>query len=56
MSLSLLFWILLLLWIVCCGATHWPQTKSDWRTASGSLLLLGLILVLGWAVFGEPIK
>lgn len=57
MSKPLLFYILMLLWLVC-GAV--PYVRSGQRpslaASSPSLLLFAIILLLGWAVFGPPIR
>lgn len=54
MTLGLLFWILMLLWLVFGVWQNWPS--PDWRAWGGNFLIFILFLVLGWAVFGAPIK
>jgi len=56
MTLSLLFWVLMLLWIVLGMWSSWSTIKSDWRPAGGQILLFILLLVLGWAQFGAPVQ
>lgn len=51
MTTTLLFWIVFLLWLVL-GLQWRKPTKAD---APGIVLLI-LIFLLGWAVFGWPIK
>lgn len=53
MTLGLLYWILMLLWLVFGLWTNWPLGV---RPAGGHLLLFILLLILGWQVFGAPIK
>ena len=55
MTLALLFWICMLLWLV--AGVPWPAIRAgDWRPAAGSLLLFILFLCVGWHCFGAPIK
>lgn len=59
MAMSLLFWVVLLFWALLglAGASHgWPAIKAQWQPVSWSLILFVLILLLGWATFGPPIK
>lgn len=57
MTRSLLFWILMLLWLVMgLLGTNWQTLKTDWRSSGGGVLLFLLVLVLGWQVFGSPVK
>lgn len=55
MTLQLLYWILLLLWLVF-GLWSNPPSAGNWRPAGGSVLLFLLFLIIGWAVFGAPVK
>lgn len=54
MSIGLIFWILMLIWLIF--ALAW---NNGWISAHGplgnSLLLFILFLLLGWRVFGAPI-
>lgn len=53
MSAGIWFWLLYVLSIIFSGYWH----RSDLRTwAGGSLVLLLLIGLLGWGVFGPPIR
>jgi len=57
MTLALAFWILMLLWLVFGLYSHWPGFVSGQYGPFGSTLLLFLLLLLlGWGVFGAPIK
>ena len=58
MSLQLLFWILMLLWLVFgFWAGYTPgQPYPPFKAWGGNLLLFLLFVVLGWQVFGAPVK
>jgi hypothetical protein len=51
MTISLLFWILMLIWLVSGGVAAWPNL----RAGLPNLVLFLLILILGWHNFGAPI-
>ena len=56
MTLGLVFWILMLLWLLfgawgTLGRPGWPYF---WQ--GHGLLLFILLLLLGWASFGAPIR
>lgn len=55
MTLMLLFWILMLLWIVAYG-WGWSASANPWAQRGPNLLQFLIILALGWQVFGAPIK
>lgn len=49
MTIGLLFWILMLLWLVWGIIQAWP----NWQPfVGGNLLLWVIIALLGWKVFG----
>lgn len=58
MSLGLAFWILMLLWLVF--GLWWNNraafASGNWSPVGGSLLLFLLLLLLGWASFGPPLR
>lgn len=51
MSIGLMFWILMLLWLVFGLWTTWP----NYHLLGGNLMLFILLLLLGWQVFGAPL-
>ena len=52
MSIGLLFWVLMVLWLVL-GVFNWPGRAADARFAmGGSLLEFILLFLLGWRIFG----
>lgn len=57
MTLSLLFWLLMLLWLVFeLWSRQWVLTRESAKPLGSSLLLFLLLLTLGWGVFGAPIR
>lgn len=55
MSLSFLYWLFFILWVVLSVWGHWPAAPpagANWRPWSMSLLLVILLFILGWRVFG----
>lgn len=54
MSLGLAYWILLLVWLVFFGLTHFGYAGA-WGIGVNTILLLVLFLLLGWQVFGPPL-
>jgi hypothetical protein len=54
MTLGLAYWILMLIWLVLglyvgyIGASHY--------VLGGNILLFILLLLLGWQVFGAPLR
>ena len=58
MSLGLIFWILMLIWLVFGMWSNWPASGSaseSLRPMGGTVLLFILLLLLGWNQFGPPI-
>jgi len=56
MSLALLFWILMLIWVIFGFAQGWGAVPGPYGLWGHSILLFFLLLDLGWAVHGAPIK
>lgn len=61
MTLSIAFWVLMLLYLVLGGWWWWPavppaNSPASWRPFGGHLFLWLLLLILGWATFGAIIK
>jgi len=56
MTKSLLFWILMLIWLVFGLWSNWSKIRDDWKPTGGTLMLFVLLLLLGWAEFGAPLK
>jgi hypothetical protein len=56
MSIGLVFWILMLLWFIFALAWHWGTVPAAYGPLGNAVLLFILFLLLGWAVFGQPIR
>jgi len=59
MTLQLLYWILMLLWLVFGLWANWPgpgATGPAFRPLGGTVLLFVLLVILGWQTFGSPVK
>jgi hypothetical protein len=55
MTTSILFWVLMLISLVF-GFASWRGAAGPYGPAGNSLLLFILLLLLGWQVFGAPIR
>jgi hypothetical protein len=55
MTLGLAFWIIMLIWLVFGGLVHFGVVGVAWVGAS-TLLLFVLFVLLGWQVFGAPLR
>jgi hypothetical protein len=59
MKISLLFWILMLVWLLFGLWAYWPASSGDamsFRPVGGNLLLFLVVGLLGWKVFGSPLQ
>lgn len=54
MTLAICFWVLMLLWLVVEGIAF--KAKPSLAGVLPSAMPFLLFLVIGWAVFGAPIK
>lgn len=54
LTFGLVFWILMLLWVIY-GAWGWYAPNPNWVWGNG-LFLFVLFLLIGWHVFGQPIR
>lgn len=55
MSIALIFWVLMLIWLVFGFWTNWPTAAGRGPAVGGFLLQWILFALLGWAVFGVAI-
>lgn len=56
MSIGLVFWILMLIWLVFGSWGIWNAPgPPGWPVLGSNLLLFVLLLLLGWHAFGPPI-
>ena len=56
MTMALLFWLLMVLWLVGYTWVGWPRDPATRPLFASSMLLWVLLALLGWGVFGSPIK
>ncbi len=57
MTLAVLFWVLMIVSLVFgLWSGYTPGQPYPFRTWGGSVLLYVLLAILGWAVFGAPVK
>ena len=57
MSIGLLFWILMILWVVLGVVVVLPAARGgQYAVAGNSLLLFILLALLGWQVFGPILR
>lgn len=54
MTFALIYWILMLLWLVF-GVWGWYNPDPRFWFGHG-LFFFALFLLLGWAVFGAPVR
>jgi hypothetical protein len=60
LSLGLVFWILMLIWLVFGLVWNWPNSPGATALApygpiGNTILLFVLFLLLGWHAWGPPI-
>jgi hypothetical protein len=55
MSLQLLFWILMLIWLIFGVAYNGGYLTGPYGPWGHTLLLFILFLILGWQAFGSPV-
>lgn len=56
MSLALIFWVLMLLWLIFGLSVHFGTLTGNLALWGNTLLLFVLFLLLGWRVFGPAIQ
>ena len=56
MPAGIWFWIIYMVLFLFCGVLYYPFTPDVRRSAGVSFVVLVLIGLLGWGVFGPPIK
>ncbi len=56
MSAGIWFWIIYVICILFCGFLYYPFGDDVRRHGGVSLIILVLIGLLGWGIFGPPIK
>jgi len=53
--MGLIYWIVMLIWLVLGLWSNWPVVGNG-RPLGGTIVLFVLLVLLGWKVFGPPIK
>lgn len=53
LSIGLLFWILMIIWLVFGGWLYW--SPPNYRPVGAHFFLWFLLFLLGWGTFGFPI-
>lgn len=56
MQAGVWFWIIYVIFVVLFYALQWPFKEDSHRTLGGSVIVFILIGLLGWGIFGPPIK
>lgn len=56
LSIGLLFWLLMILWLIFGLVWGYPADPANrWRHGGGHILLWVVLFLIGWEVFGWPI-
>ena len=56
MTIALLFWILMIVTLAFGLLLAWPRAPEQRYVFGGSLLWWLLLFLLGWGVFGPPLR
>jgi hypothetical protein len=56
MTRGLAFWVLMIIWLVFGIVWHFGLITGGYGPLGGVLLLFILFALLGWQVFGAPIR
>ena len=56
MGLGLLYWILMLIWLVFSIWWHFPFQAGRGGYWPSNIFLFVLMTIIGWAVFGAPVR
>jgi hypothetical protein len=57
MTIGLLFWVIMIIWLLFGLWSNWPSTPgaAGFRGIGGTLIEWILLALLGWKVFGPAI-
>lgn len=57
MSIGLLFWVIMFVWLLFGLWSNWPAAgaPNGFRGVGGTVILWVLLALLGWKVFGAAI-
>ncbi len=56
MSTSFVFWLLMLLWLIFGLVFYWPFGVMSVGFLGSNFFMFVLMCLLGWKVFGSPLK
>lgn len=56
MTIAFLYWLLMILWLIFGFVWTGPETSPVYRRYGGHVLLWILLFLVGWKVFGFPLK
>lgn len=56
MSIGLLFWVIMVIWIISWAATTWGGQTWPWALHASTFLFFILLFLLGWKTFGFIIQ
>jgi hypothetical protein len=56
MTRGLIFWVLMLIWLVFGIIWQFGVIPASFGLAGGAFLLFVLFFLLGWQVFGPPVR
>ena len=52
MSIGLLFWVLMVLWLFSWATHRWGGQQYVWALYANELLFFVLLFLIGWKIFG----
>lgn len=56
MTLGLAFWVIMIVWLVFGLLLHFGMVGGAYAIGGNALLLFVLFMLLGWQVFGPPLR
>jgi hypothetical protein len=56
MTRGLAFWVLMIIWLVFGIVSHFGVIPGAYGVVGGVILLFILFALLGWQVFGPPLR
>jgi hypothetical protein len=55
MTMGVLFWVIMLIWLIFGIFTYWPAAGGPPYPLGGHIILWILLALLGWKVFGPAL-
>jgi hypothetical protein len=56
MSIGLLFWVIMVIWVIFFGAWRFQGQSWPWAPHANTILFFILFFLLGWRTFGFIIQ